>query len=68
MPRTSLEHGVLLAKVMVNSTDQQGSFKDFGSIALYVVDAGNNRIEKFTTDGKFIKSWGISRIWRWSIQ
>ncbi|HVD07740.1 MAG TPA: hypothetical protein VNB67_04785, partial [Nitrososphaeraceae archaeon] len=31
-----------------------GIIEDFGGNTLYVVDAGNNRIEKFTTDGKFI--------------
>ncbi|MGH7451680.1 MAG: hypothetical protein ACRENG_10070, partial [bacterium] len=26
---------------------------------LYVADAGNNRIQKFTTDGKFLLTWGM---------
>ena len=25
---------------------------------MYVTDAGNNRIQKFTSDGKFLDSWG----------
>jgi tripartite motif-containing protein 71 len=35
-----------------------GIIEDFGSNTLYVVDGGNDRIQKFTTDGKFILKWG----------
>src|SRR5919197_1220774 len=37
-----------------------GITEDLGSNTLYVVDRGNDRIQKFTTDGKFILKWGSS--------
>ena len=27
---------------------------------IYVVDAGSNIIQKFTTDGRFVKEWNIN--------
>ena len=27
---------------------------------MYVVDSGNNRIQKFTKDGRFLSTWGTT--------
>lgn len=41
-----------------------GQFRDAGGIGvdalghIYVVDRGNDRIEKFDSNGKFITAWG----------
>jgi DNA-binding beta-propeller fold protein YncE len=26
---------------------------------VYVVDSGNNRVQEFTNDGKFVNKWGL---------
>ena len=53
-----------LDKVIGKEGCQPGEFREPIGIAIdsegfiYVTDAGNNRIQKFSKDGKFIKTWG----------
>lgn len=50
----------IYSKVIV-AVLQRNDSKEVGADALghiYVVDRGNNRIEKFDSNGKFIKAWG----------
>ena len=48
------------------SGSDEGQFDGPGDVAvdssgdLYVADYGNGRIQKFTSDGKFITTWGSS--------
>ena len=30
-----------------------------GAGDVYVIDSGNNRVQKFTSDGRFLTKWGI---------
>src|SRR5947208_1651860 len=57
------EHYVFMTKWGTLGTDN-GQFRDAGGIGvdnlghIYVVDSGNDRIEKFDSNGTFITTWG----------
>src|SRR5439155_25881453 len=57
------EHYVFMTKWGTLGTDN-GQFRDAGGIGvdalghIYVVDSGNDRIEKFDSNGTFITAWG----------
>ena len=46
-------------QVMDNLTHQRYSVDSAGNV--YVADTGNNRIQKFTSNGTFITTWGSYR-------
>ena len=54
---TLLRNGDQLASEMDNSYGQQISAID-KSNNVYVVDTGNNRVQKFDGNGNFITKWG----------
>lgn len=60
-PRKTFSIGMILGK----KGETQGTFHEPIGIAVdregfvYVSDAGNHRIQKFSNQGKFIKTWGI---------
>ena len=49
---------------------ENGEFRGPSGIAvdtagnIYVADTGNDRIQKFNRNGKFIAAWGFQRGWR----
>ena len=53
----SSQSGVLKVQLMDNSSSPKGVAVD-SSGNVYVADTGNDRIQKFTSNGTFITKWG----------